>query len=140
MLFRSRLARKKDACAVEKELEPLRARPWLAELVRHSLEERERASLKEDEIARVYALVEKFLPRSSAEAEGFHVRPGDAFEAFVFVGTRYASRTTAQMIAALREAGASELRILDLAHAVAEANQWARVRRLLGLPRDLLII
>ncbi len=121
------------------DLEPLRARPWLVEVLRHSLEERgERSLLTREETRRVYALVEQALPRSIEEAEGFHPRPKGALEDFVFVGTRYAARTTPKMIAALAADGYDELRILDLAHLVSDANQWARVHRLLGLRRDIL--
>jgi hypothetical protein len=42
------------------------------------------------------------------------------------------------MVEALRQAGFDDLRILDLAHAVADANQWARVHRLLGLDPAIL--
>jgi alkylhydroperoxidase family enzyme len=41
------------------------------------------------------------------------------------------------MIQALRTQGLDDLRILDLAIAVADANQWARLRRLVGLPPGL---
>jgi alkylhydroperoxidase family enzyme len=68
----------------------------------------------------------------------FHARPADPVEAFAFVGTRYAQRATDAMVDALRGAGFDDLGILDLAIAVADANQWARMRRLLGLPADLL--
>lgn len=121
------------------DLDPLRPRPQMVEVLRHCLEERdERSSLTREQRARVDALVEQSLPRSLADAEGFHPRPGNAFDAFVFVGTRYAARTTPEMVDALRAEGFSDLGILDLAHAIADANQWARVYRLLGLPRDVL--
>jgi hypothetical protein len=121
------------------ELDPLRPRPQMVEVLRHCLEERdERSSLTREQRARVDALVEQSLPRSLADAEGFHPRPSNAFDAFVFVGTRYAARTTPEMVDALRAEGMSDLGILDLAHAIADANQWARVHRLLGLPRDIL--
>lgn len=124
---------------VGQELEPLRARPWLVEVLRHSIEEQgERSRLSRAEFARVHSLVEEALPHGTEEAEGFHSRPDGALEAFVFVGTRYPARTTPQMIEALRADGYDDLRILDLAHAVADANQWARVHRLLDLPRDIL--
>jgi hypothetical protein len=121
------------------DLEALRPRPQLVEVLRHSLEERdERSSLTCEQRARVDALVEDALPRSFDEAEGFHPRPKSAFDAFVFVGTRYAARTTPEMVEALRREGLSDLSILDLAHAIADANQWARTHRLLGLRRDIL--
>jgi hypothetical protein len=53
--------------------------------------------------------------------------------ALAFVGTRYAYRTTVDMIDALRQKGYDDTGILDLAIAVAEANQWARIHRLLDL-------
>lgn len=122
------------------DLEPLRARPALVEVLRLSLEERDRRSLlPRSEVARVHALVEEALPRRIEDAEGFHPRPEGAVEAFVFVGTRYPARTTVAMIEALRAGGYDDLRILDLAHAVADANQWARVHRLLGLSRHILV-
>ena len=37
------------------------------------------------------------------------------------------------MIDALRAEGYEDVNILDLAHAIAAANQWARMSRLLGL-------
>jgi hypothetical protein len=115
------------------EMEPLRARPALVEALRLSLEERERSLLSSEEVARIHELVERSLPRSPDEGRGFHARPSDPVEAFVFVGTRYAARTTEAMIEQLQAAGLDDLRILDLAHAVADANQWARMHRLLGL-------
>ena len=69
--------------------------------------------------------------------ESFHLRPEDPVEAFAFIGTRYAYRTTEAMIAALRERGYDDLGVLDLAIAVADANQWARLHRLLGLAPEL---
>jgi alkylhydroperoxidase family enzyme len=121
------------------ELEPLRDRPAMIEVLRHSLEERdERSLLARADVARVHALVEQALPASIDEARGFHARPADPVDAFIFVGTRYAARTTQAMVEALRRAGFDDLRILDLAHAVAEANQWARMHRLLGLDPAIL--
>lgn len=120
------------------DLDALRARPFLVDVLRASLEERERATLSRAGVARVHDLVERWLPRRPEDADGFHPRPADPFEAFVFVGTRYAARTTPGMLDALRAEGYDDLRLLDLAHAVADANQWARVHRLLGLERDIL--
>jgi hypothetical protein len=122
------------------EMEPLRERPAMIEVLRHSLEERdERSLLSRDEVARVHALVEQALPGSIDEARGFHPRPAGPVEAFVFVGTRYPARTSQAMIEALKTAGYDDLRILDLAHAVADANQWARMHRLLALDPSILI-
>ena len=55
-------------------------------------------------------------------------------------GTRSANRTTAAQIAALRGAGYGDLGILDLAIAVADAHQWARLHRLAGLPAELVAV
>lgn len=121
------------------ELVPLRERPAMIEVLRHSLEERdERSLLARHEVARIHALVENALPGSIEEARGFHPRPADPVEAFVFVGTRYPSRTTRAMVEDLRKAGYDDLRILDLANAVADANQWARMHRLLALDPGIL--
>jgi alkylhydroperoxidase family enzyme len=81
--------------------------------------------------------VEAALPSRREEAEGFHPRPADPIDAFAFVGTRYAARTTEGMIEALRRDGFDDVAILDLAIAVADANQWARTHRLLGLEAGL---
>ena len=106
----------------------------VAEVLRLAVEERDqRSKLARDLIARVQHGVEASLPSCREEAEGFHARPADPVDAFAFVGTRYAARTTEAMIAALKERGFDELAILDLAIAVADANQWARTHRLLGL-------
>jgi alkylhydroperoxidase family enzyme len=119
-------------------VEPLRARPTLVESLALAVAERERASLDPATRARVQRAVESALPSSMDDVAGFHRRPADPVEAFVFVGTRYAQRTTKDQIAALRAAGFDDLGILDLATAVADANQWARMHRLAGLPPDLL--
>ena len=122
------------AGAAAEALAPLRPRPKLVEILRLAVEERDqRSSLDRSTITRVQATVERALPRGIDESEGFHPRPPDPVEAFAFVGTRYARRTTAAMIEALRAAGYDDLAILDLAIAVADANQWARLSRMLGL-------
>jgi hypothetical protein len=123
------------------QLAPLATRPKIIEALRLALEERElRSSLDRATVARIQATVETALPRTVAEAEGFHARPVDPVEAFAFVGTRYAARTTPDMIAALRAAGYDDLGILDLATAIADANHWARFHRLVGLPPRLLYV
>lgn len=119
------------------ELAGLRARPKLVEAYRLALEERLRSSLPPLSLARVHRTVEAALPATRADAEGFHPRPVDPVEAFAFVGTRYAQRTTEDMIGSLRRAGHDDLGIVDLAIAVADANQWARFSRLLGLAPGL---
>jgi alkylhydroperoxidase family enzyme len=120
-------------------LDPLRPRPALVESLALAMEERRRVtSLDADTLVRVDRTVEAALPRSFGDATGFHARPADPVEAFAFVGTRYANRTTEAQIAALRRAGYDDLGILDLAIAVADANQWARMHRLAGVPAELL--
>jgi hypothetical protein len=103
-----------------------------------AVEERERwSSLDHATLERVQRAVDAALPRSADDATGFHARPSDPVEAFAFVGTRYANRTTAAMIDALRGAGYDDLGVLDLAIAVADANQGARLSRLSGVPAGL---
>ena len=110
-------------------------------MLRLALEEQvDRSTVDPRTLGRVQRTVEAALPRTRADAEGFHARPSDPVEAFAFVGTRYAPRTTPAMIDALRRAGWDDLGILDLAIAVADANQWARQHRLLGLPAWLLYV
>ena len=117
---------------------PLRSRPKLIEAVLLALEERDaRSSLDRQTLARVHGAVEAALPASIDDIEGLHPRPSDPVEAFAFVGTRYAYRASADMIDALRRRGYDDLRILDLAIAIADANQWARLHRLAGLAPDL---
>ena len=119
-------------------LAPLRARPHAVEILRLSLEERDqRSGLPRALIARVQQGVEDALPARREESLGFHARPSDPVDAFVFVGTRYATRTTLPMIDALRSTGLDDLGVLDLAIAIADANQWARTHRLLGLDARL---
>jgi hypothetical protein len=77
------------------------------------------------------------MPENAEDMEGLHTRPDDPIEAFAFLGTRYAYRTTKPMIDVLRREGFDDLGLLDLAIAVADANQWARLYRLLDLPAEL---
>jgi hypothetical protein len=115
-------------------LEPLRETPYAIEVLRQALEERvERSTIDLETLTAIHRGVEAALPDSAEQASGFHPRPSDPLEAFVFVGTRYPARITPEMIDALRERRYGDLGILDLAIAIADANQWARVRRLLGL-------
>lgn len=118
-------------------LRALAPRPKLVEALQLALEERGRSSVDRPTLARIHRTVEAALPVAATDVEGFHTRPADPVEAFAFVGTRYAYRTTAEMIDALRRAGYDDLGILDLAIAVADANQWARTHRLLGLSPDV---
>jgi alkylhydroperoxidase family enzyme len=123
------------------DLAVLRSRPKLIEAVQLAVEERDaRSSLDRETLARIHRTVEAALPSRVGDSEGFHPRPPDPVEAFAFVGTRYAYRTTTDMIAALRQRGFDDLGILDLAIAVADANQWARMYRLLGLAPELFYV
>ena len=123
------------------ELAPLRSRPKLIEALQLALEERHtRGTLARETLVTIDRTVEAALPAGVDEAAGFHARPADPVEAFAFVGTRYAYRTTAAMIAALRQRGYDDLGILDLAIAVADANMWARLHRLAGLAPELFYV
>ena len=120
------------------EFESLQERPQLIEAIQLVLEERdERSGLDQAVMATVHRTVENALPRSPEDVSGVHSRPGNPIEDFAFVGTRYAYRTTKAMIEDLRSAGFDDLSILDLATSVADANQWARLHRLLGLPPEI---
>jgi alkylhydroperoxidase family enzyme len=126
----------------EKELESAMAvfkpRPKLVEVFQLLLAERDsRSSLDRKVLAKIHAVVEKALPATVIDAQGIHPIPDDPIEAFAFVGTRYAFRTTKQMIDGLRQEGYDDLGILDLAIAVADANLWARMYRLVGLKPEL---
>lgn len=123
---------------LEDELDAFAARPALVESLQLVLEERDtRSSLDRDTLARIHAVVEDALPAGPEDATGFHPRPTDPVDAFAFVGTRYAQRTTRSMIDALRASGYDDVGILDLAIAVADANQWARMWRLTGAPAEI---
>jgi alkylhydroperoxidase family enzyme len=123
---------------VGEAVEPLRSRPKLVESIALAVEERDAtSSLDRATLRRVHAVVERALPRGPEDSTGFHPRPPDPVDAFAFVGTRYARRITTDQIMALRRTGYDDLAILDLAVAVADANQWARMHRLAGLPADL---
>jgi hypothetical protein len=123
------------------ELATLRARPKMLEVLALAVAERdERSTLDRRTLARVHGIVEDALPRSLADSTGFHARPQDPVEAFAFVGTRYPARTTPAMVEALRRDGRDDLWILDLAIAIADANNWARMYRLLELPPELLYV
>jgi hypothetical protein len=119
-------------------LDLLRSRPHAVDILCLALDERDRrSSLPRALVARIQQGVEDALPGRVEEAVGFHPRPRDPVDAFVFVGTRYAARTTIQMIDAVRAQGFDDLGVLDLAIAVADANQWARTHRVLGLDPGL---
>ncbi len=116
----------------------VKSRPRLVEVFRLILEEREvHTSLNRETLAKIHRTVEDALPEGIEDVKGFHKRPENPVEAFAFVGTRYAYRTTKDMIDALRKINYDDVDILDLAIAVAGANFWARIHRLLGLEPDL---
>lgn len=84
-------------------------------------------------LERVTTGVATALPNDESEAIGFHPRPTDPFDALVFVGTRYASRTTPGLIDAVREKyGYSDAELTDLFYAIAFRNGFERMSRLLG--------
>lgn len=113
-------------------------RPKVVEAMGLAIESRRRFAEGNPEGAEtVRRVVQSGLPGGREEIEGLHGRPGDPVEAFAFVGTRYAQRTTEKMIDALRGAGYDDAGILDLAVAVADGNQWERCWRLAGLERGL---
>lgn len=121
-----------DALAVFKP------RPKLVEVLQLLIAERDhRSGLDRKILAKIHAAVEKALPATVIDAQGFHPVPDDPIEAFAFVGTRYAYRTTKRMIDSLRQEGYDDRSILDLAIAVADANLWARIYRLAGLKPEL---
>jgi hypothetical protein len=86
-------------------------------------------------LARVTHGVEAALPAALEEAQGFHRRPPDPFDALVFVGTRYPARTTDAMVAAVRVAhGYGDPQLTDLFFAISMANCFSRLDRLLAAP------
>ena len=120
-------------------LETLRARPQILEVLQLLLEERlQRCSFAPEVLTQVNHTVEAALPENMDQARDFHQLPDDAIERLAFVGTRYAFRTTKEMIDRLRQQGYDDLGILDLAIAVADANMWTRIYRLFGLDENLL--
>ena len=119
---------------ISTEFDPVAGCPKMIEIIQLQLEEMDEYSSLTREISKtVQQVVEASLPGKSQDAEGFHRIPEDPLEAFAFIGTRYAYRMTQERISALRDIGYDDIGILDLAIAVADANQWARVYRLLGL-------
>jgi hypothetical protein len=123
---------------LESALAVFKPRPKLVEVFHLLLAERDnRSSLDQKIIAKIHVAVEKALPATVIDAQGLHPVPDDPIEAFAFVGTRYAYRTTKHMIDKLRQKGYNDMGILDLAIAVADANLWARIYRLAGLKPEL---
>ena len=120
------------------ELVNLKTRPKLIEAFQMMLEEREfRSSLEREVIRTIQRTEEAALPKNNEETEGSHARPEDPIERFAFIGTRYAHRITGDVFSALKKDGFDDTGIMDLAIAVADANQWARIQRLLGLDKNL---
>jgi hypothetical protein len=123
---------------LESALAAFKPRPKLVEVFHLLIVERDsRSSLDREILAKIHAAVEKALPASVIDAQGLHPVPDDPIEAFAFVGTRYAYRTTKRMINGLRQIGYDDPGILDLAIAVADANLWARIYRLADLKPEL---
>jgi len=123
---------------LESTLAMFESRPKLVEVYQLLLAERDdRSSLDRKILAKIHRAVEKALPVTVLDSQGDHTVPESPIEAFAFVGTRYAFRTTRQMIDELRQKGYDDLSILDLAIAVADANLWARLHRLAGLAPEL---
>ena len=123
---------------LESALAAFKPRPKLVEVFHLLIAERDcRSSLDRKILAKIHAVVEKALPATVIDAQGLHPVPDDPIEAFAFVGTRYAYRTTKRMIDELRQIGYDDPGILDLAIAVADANLWARIYRLVGLKPEL---
>ena len=128
----------KSELEIEDALNVFKPRPKLVETLQLLLEERDqRSSLDRKVLAKIHTAVEKALPATIIDAQGFHPVPDDPIDAFAFVGTRYAYRTTKRMINGLRQKGYDDLAVLDLAIAVADANMWARIHRLTGLKPEL---
>ena len=122
----------------EDEFESLQERPKMIEAIQLVLDERdERSSLDRSVMIKIHQTVENALPRGPNDIAGIHSRPGNPIEDFAFVGTRYAYRSTDVMIDSLRAEGFDDLGILDLATSIADANQWARLHRLLDLPPEI---
>jgi len=83
--------------------------------------------------ARVETVVGQSLPQCEEESTGFHPRPPEPLDALVFVGTRYAARTTDAMVDAVRAKYAwDDPALTDLFYLIAVYNALARLDRLLG--------
>ena len=90
-------------------------------------------TLPPEMLARVTAGVAAALPATEDEATGFHPRPADPLDALVFVGTRYAARTTDELVDAVRKSrGWDDGALTDCFYAIAYRNGVERVDRLLA--------
>ena len=115
-----------------------KARPKMLEVLQLILEEKQkRCSLDCKILTKIHQTVEKALPQHADDMQSFHELPADPIECFAFIGTRYAYRTTREMIDRLRQEGYDDISILDLAIAVADTNMWARMFRLFDLNSKL---
>ena len=86
-------------------------------------------------LGRVTRGVAAALPASEDESTGFHARPPEPLDALVFVGTRYAARTTDEMVGAVLAAyGWSDAELTDCFYAIGSRNAFERVDRLLAAP------
>jgi len=132
-VFEETLARSPDD-----DFEALRSRPQILEAIQRLLEEQvHRSSLGRTALHRVHRIVEdSLLPVEDTPAMSA-LPQTDPISTFVELGTRYPYQTTAASVQALRETGLDDLGILDLAVAIGDANMWARLYRLLGLPPEL---
>jgi hypothetical protein len=91
--------------------------------------------LEGEMLQRVTRAVANALPTCEEEATGFHVRPAEPLEALAFVGTRYAVRTTQDMVDAVRkEYGWGDAELTDSFYAIAMRNGLERMNRLLAKP------
>jgi len=111
----------------------LRAAPNVAGLLHTVADTAER--LDPGLLSAIGASVRAALPANEDEALGFHRRPSDPLEALVFVGTRYPTRTTDEMVDAVRRSRDFDDRgILNVFFAIAMHNGLERMRRLLEKP------
>jgi len=86
-------------------------------------------------LERVTRGVAAALPAREEESTGFHARPAEPLDALVFVGTRYAARTTDEMVGAVRAAyGWGDAELTDCFYAIGSRNAFERVDRLLAAP------
>ena len=87
--------------------------------------------LDPDMLARVTQGVAAALPTDVDEVTGFHERPSDPLDELVFVGTRYAARSTDAMVTAVREKyGYGDAELTDLFYAIGMRNAIERMHRL----------
>jgi alkylhydroperoxidase family enzyme len=91
--------------------------------------------LDREMVERVSRVVADALPREEEEAKGFHARPQEPLDALAFVGTRYAVRTTDELVDAVRaKYGYGDPELTDLFYAISMRNGLERMNRLLAEP------